>query len=234
MRTLSEALDLGKTMVEIGRRSGRRVTALITGMEEPLGSHIGNALEVKEAIDVLAGRVQGPLLEVSLLLGAQMLLLAGLCRDGEEGRAMLQQALQSGAGLDKLREMIVAQGGDGAVADDTDLLPQAKYLIPVTAQEGGHVAGIDALSIGLIARGLGAGRLHKEDVIDPAVGLVLNCRVGQALKQGDLLGVIHANHQAQGEEAARKLAEAIRLSEQVQESPKLLYAVVTADKTDIL
>lgn len=234
MRTLPEALELGRTMVEIGRHAGRRVTALITGMEEPLGSHIGNALEVKEAIDVLAGRVKGPLLDVSLLLGERMLELAGLCSGAEEGREMLVRALESGAGLDKLREMIKAQGGEEAVADDTGLLPRAGLMIPVTADQDGFVAAIDALEIGLTARGLGAGRARKEDVIDPAVGLVLHCRVGDEVKSGDTLGVIHANDMKKGKAAADALRGSIRLSPQKQERPRLLYAVVTAENTRIL
>lgn len=234
MRTLPEAIDLGRTMAEIGRRAGRRVTALITGMEEPLGSHIGNALEVKEAIDVLAGRVKGPLLEVSLLLGERMLELAGLCRTAEEGRGMLEKALESGAGLEKLREMILAQGGEGEVAYDTGLLPQASHMIPVRAEEEGYVEAIDALEIGLIARGLGAGRARKEDRIDPSAGLVLSCRVGDRIMRGDTLGVIHANDEQKGGEAARALPKALRIGPDVVERSKLLYAAVTAQGTEIL
>ena len=234
MRTLPEALELGRMMVEIGRHAGRRVTALITGMEEPLGSHIGNALEVKEAVDVLAGRVKGPLLEVSLLLGERMLELAGLCRTAEEGRGMLEKALGSGAGLEKLREMIRAQGGESDIVTDTGLLPQAALTIPVKAEEDGYIEAIDALKIGLIARSLGAGRVRKEDLIDPAVGLVLNCRVGDRISRGDTLGVIYANDEKKGVEAARALPLALRLSPEEKQRPGLLYAVVTGQGTQIL
>lgn len=234
MRTLPEALELAGTMVDIGRHSGRRVNALITGMEEPLGSHIGNALEVKEAIDVLAGRVKGPLLEVSLLLGERMLELAGLCRDAAQGRRMLVSALESGAGLSKLREMIEAQGGEGAVTEDVSLLPQASQLIPVLAESEGYVSAIDALEIGLIARSLGAGRVRKEDLIDPAVGLVLRCRIGDAVRRGDALGVIHANDLIRGGEAAQALLGAVRISPDKQTKAKLLYAVVTERGAEIL
>ncbi len=233
MRTLPEALELGRAMVEIGVRSGRRMCALITGMEEPLGSHIGNALEVKEAIDVLAGRVQGPLLEVSLLLGERMLLLAGLCASPEEGRAMLMKALRSGAGLSKLREMAEAQGGDGRVTEDTGLLPQAALSIPVTAAEDGFVQGIDALEVGLIARGLGAGRLRKEDAIDPAVGLVLHRRVGDRVKRGDTLATVYANDGRRGEEAVRALESAVRLGSESVPAPRLLYALIGEEGTEL-
>ncbi len=233
MRTLPEALELGQAMVEIGKRAGRRVNALITSMEEPLGSHIGNALEVKEAIDVLAGRVKGPLLEVSLLLGERMLLLAGLCKDTQEGRAMLLHALESGAGLEKLREMVEAQGGEGEAVTDVRLLPQAKLQIPVPAEEDGFVSGIDALEVGLIARGLGAGRVRKEDVIDPAVGLILHCRVGDAVRAGDTLAVIYANDEAKGEQAARALLAAVRVGKEKTESPKLLYAVISEEGMEL-
>ena len=147
---------------------------------------------------------------------------------------MLVRALESGAGLEKLRQMIEAQGGLGAVVDDTGLLPRSRLKVPVMAEDDGFVAAIDALEIGLAARGLGAGRARKEDVIDPAVGLVLSCRVGDEVRRGDTLGVIHANDILKGKAAAEALRGSIRLSPERQERPKLLYAVVTAENTQIL
>lgn len=234
MKTLDDALQLGDAMVDIGYQAGRRVTALVTGMEEPLGSHVGNALEVKEAIDVLAGRVQGPLLDVSLLLGEQMLLLAGIAQDARAGRDMLLEALRSGAGLRKLQEMIEAQSGNGAVTQDTGLLPQAVHQIAVKADKSGYLHQVDATQVGLIAQSLGAGRLRKEDVIDPAVGLVLFKRIGDAVQEGDLLAHIHANDKARGEQAARALLNALHVGEQPVPKAKQLYAVIAKDRREVL
>lgn len=146
---------------------------------------------------------------------------------------MLLHALESGAGLEKLREMVEAQGGEGEAVTDVRLLPQAKLQIPVPAEEDGFVAGIDALEVGLIARGLGAGRVRKEDVIDPAVGLILHCRVGDAVRAGDTLAVIYANDEAKGEQAARALLAAVRVGKEKTESPKLLYAVISEEGMEL-
>ncbi len=233
MQTLEQSIALGRAMVDIGWQAGRRVTALVTGMEEPLGSHVGNALEVKEAIDVLAGRTMGPLLEVSLMLGAQMLILGGQADNEQAARALLQQALQSGAGLHKLADMITAQGGDSRVTQDVTLLPQASHQIPVEAGKGGYLHHVDTQQVGLIAQRLGAGRLRKEDRIDPAVGLVMHKRIGQPVEKGEILAVIHANDHTKGEEAAKALLQALHIGEEAAPKAKLLYALINKDSTEV-
>lgn len=234
MKTLEDALQLGDAMVDIGYKAGRRVTALVTGMEEPLGSHVGNALEVGEAIDVLAGRVQGPLLDVSLLLGEQMLLLAGLAQDAQAARVLLLEALHSGKGLAKLKEMIEAQSGDGAVTQDTGLLPRAAHRIAVKADKNGYLHEVDATRVGLIAQSLGAGRLRKEDVIDPAVGLVLLKRIGDPVRAGDLLAQVHTNHPDRGEQAAQALLQALHIGKGSVPKAKQLYAVISKDRREVV
>lgn len=234
MRELDQALILGDLMVDIGRRAGRKVTALVTGMEEPLGSLVGNALEVREAIDVLSGRVTGPLLNISLLLGEQMLILSGIAGSEAEAREKLLHALQSGAGLRKLRQMIEAQGGDGRVVEDTDRLPQAAHRIPVKAVESGWLYKVDTTQVGLIAQALGAGRLTKEDVIDPAVGLVLYKRVGDQVRAGDLLAEIHANDVRKGERAADELLHALHIGQEACAPAKQLYAVIQEGRREVL
>lgn len=234
MKSLDEALELATTMVDIGKKAGRHVTALVTGMEEPLGSHVGNALEMKEAIDVLAGRAAGPLLDLSLLLGAHMLILSNLCRSVEEGKQQLISALTSGAGLHKLHEMVEAQGGDPTFVDHVFLLPKASFILPVYAEQDGYLHSVDALDIGMIAQGLGAGRKSKEDVIDQAVGLVLYKRIGDKIRQGEALGDIHANNKKLGEEAVKALLAALHIDKAPCAKAKLLYAVVTREETEIL
>ncbi len=234
MKTFEDCLKLAQAMVDIGTRAGRRVTALITGMEEPLGSHIGNALEVREAIDVLAGRASGPLLQVSLMLGAQMLLLSGLAQDAEAAEHMLRDALASGAGLDRLRRMIEAQGGDGLVTRDVGRLPQARVQLPLLADTAGYLDRVDTAGVGLIAQGLGAGRLNKDDVIDPSVGLVLMKRIGDQVQAGDLLGMIHAGDDDAAGHAAAALRRAVHIGPLPAKEAKQLYAVITKDHTEVL
>ncbi len=234
MKTFEDCLKLAQAMVDIGTRAGRRVTALITGMEEPLGSHVGNALEVREAIDVLSGRTEGPLLQVSLMLGAQMLLLSGLAADAHEAGKKLRGALTDGGGLDRLSRMIQAQGGDSLVTQDTGRLPQADVQMPLYASDAGYLQRVDTTRIGLIAQGLGAGRLHKDDVIDPSVGLVLMKRIGDQVKPGDALGVIHAKDNDSAGRAAQALRRALHIGPQPAGEAKQLYAVITQEKTEVL
>ena len=234
MKTFEDCLKLAQAMVDIGTRAGRRVTALITGMEEPLGSHVGNALEVREAIDVLSGRTQGPLLLVSLMLGAQMLMLSGLAADAQEAELKLRAALASRAGLDKLRRMIEAQGGDGLVTQDPGRLPQAHVQMPVYADDMGYLQRVDTTRVGLIAQGLGAGRLHKDDIIDPSVGLVLMKRIGDQVKSGDPLGVIYAKDDDSAGRAAQALRQALHIGALPAQEAKQLYAVITQDHTEVL
>lgn len=227
MQTLERSIELAQAMVDIGTLSGRRVTALVTGMDQPLGTHVGNALEVKEAIDILSGRAKGDLLSVSLTLGAHMLCAAGLTREMGEARDQLMRALESGAGLEKLREMIIAQGGDGRVCDDVSLLPQPREIIDVHAQRDGYVTGMDTTLIGNAAQGLGAGRASKGDVIDPAVGLVMHVRLGDYVHAGDVLARLYVNKHELAHEAARRVNAAIVLEDERRALPPLIYATVT-------
>ena len=233
MHTLEECAQLAQMMVDIGTRAGRTVTALITGMQEPLGSHVGNALEVKEAIDVLSGRTKGPLLEVSLLLGEQMLLAGGLATSREDARRQLTDALASGRGLQKLADMITAQGGDARVCQDVTLLPQAAVQLDVTAADTAWLTGMDAQAIGLAAQSLGAGRMTKDDVIDPAVGLVMRCRIGDKVEKGATIAVIHANDPAQAKAAADNVRAALVWGPDPVPPARLLYARIQKDHTEV-
>ncbi len=227
MRTLEESIELAKAMVDIGTQAGKPILALVTGMDQPLGTHVGNALEVKEAIDILSGRAGGDLLAVSMELGSRMLIAAGLARDTKEGKARMQAALESGAGLEKLREMITAQGGDGRVCDDVGLLPQAAHRIAVPAPRSGYIAQMDTTQIGYVAQGLGAGRKEKDDVIDPAVGLVMNVRIGDSVEKGQPLATLHVNNPAMAGEAAARMQQTIRIADEKPVLPPLVYAAVS-------
>ena len=230
MQTLKDSIELAQAMVRIGTLAGRPILAMVTGMDQPLGTHVGNALEVKEAIDILSGRADdrsADLREVSLLLGGQMLLAAGVAASRDEARRLLEQALQSGAGLDKLREMIAAQGGDACVCDDTGLLPRARYILPVPALRDGYVCSMDTTGIGYAAQGLGAGRARKTDVIDPAVGLVMAARIGDPVRAGEPIAHIHANDKARGREAVARMQRLVQLSDTQPQKPPLILAEVT-------
>jgi pyrimidine-nucleoside phosphorylase len=230
MQTLEQSVELAQVMVHIGADAGRHVIALVTDMDEPLGSHIGNALEVKEAIDVLAGRVQGPLLDVSMELGAQMLIAAGAADDDLKARLMLDAALASGRGMEKLRELITAQGGNAKVCDDTGLLPQAKFVADVRLKVSGSIHRMETQRIGYLAQNMGAGRKTKKDVIDPSVGFVLHHRIGDRVRAGDVIATVHAKSEADLVLANEELLQSVVVLPEPAKPLKLVHAVVTADE----
>lgn len=235
MPTLQSSIELAKAMVDIGRLSKRRTMAVITDMDEPLGSHVGNALEVKEAIDVLAGRTKGPLLEVSLVLGSYMLLVGGVVGSRQEGYDKMLEALEKGQGLKKLKEMIKAQGGDEQVCDDTSLLPQAEVCLPVYHQRQGYVQKMDTIKLGLIAQELGAGRKEKDDVINPAVGFVLHKRIGEMISPEERLATVYAATQETAQKACEALQEAVQIgAEQVEPKPLVLALVHEDGSSEIM
>ncbi len=226
METDEKAMQLAQSMVRIGNLSGKRFSALITDMNQPLGNYIGNALEIEEAIDILAGRTQGDLKTVSLELGAHILKGAGVADTVGRGRAMLEKALDSGAGLRKLGEMFAAQGGDPRVVEDTSLLPKAKHSVEVKARRDGYIAGIRANEVGLAAKVLGAGRERKEDSIDPAVGIILRKRIGDAVKKGESLFTVKFNDNIKAAAAMTRLEAAVDIADVPGERPTLIHAVV--------
>ena len=229
MQTLEGSIELAKAMVDIGTLAGKPVTAVVTGMEQPLGTHVGNALEVKDAIDVLSGRTRGDLLAVSLLLGGHMLVLAGRAATPEEGSALLQEALDSGRGLEKLREMIAAQGGDPAVCDDVTLLPQPAVIRRVAAGCTGYVKDMDTMALGLAAQAMGAGRVRKTDALDYSVGFILPVRIGDRVEKDTELCTLYARNEEEAARAEAAIRGAISFSDAPVERPPLCHAVVTRD-----
>ena len=223
MRTPEQAGALAATMVAIGKAVGRRVTAVISRMDQPLGRHIGNALEVQEAIDVLKGKAEGELLDVSLVLGAQMVMAAGLAADADAARRLLLDKLHSGAGLQALRTLISNQGGNPAVVDDPGLLPQPAYRRTWTTRRAGYLAAIDTAAIGRIFVELGGGRLTKNEPIDYSVGMIFRHRLGDWLKIDDPLVEICARSEADATRAEELLEQSIVL---LAEPPAILPVIL--------
>ena len=234
MHTTEESIELAQTMVRIGCDAGRRMVALVTDMGEPLGSHVGNALEVKEAIDVLAGRVKGPLLTVALELGARMLMLGAAAETTEEAKAKLTDALESGRGLEKLRQMIMAQGGDGSCCDDVMKLPQAKIILPVPALQDGYIHHMDTVGLGNTAQAMGAGRRTKEDVIDPSVGFVLHKRIGDPAAKGEAIATVYAKDTSSAETAIAAIQQQVVITGEQVPPCKLIHAFVTDESIERL
>lgn len=229
MQTLPEAQALARTMVEIGAHMGRRTVALVTDMNQPLGMAVGNGLEVREAIELLAGKIPSgdPLYEVSMLLASHMLLLSGLAKDEAGARAKLTQALASGAGLQKLGAMLRALGGDVRCIEDPDSLCIVEKRIPVALGAAGYIAAMRAEEIGVAAQLLGAGRATKEDHIDPAVGLVMHKRQGMHVAADEPVATLYVNDPAHVEEAAALVRAAFTLSQEPPASMPMVYDVIS-------
>ena len=222
MKTLADSRELAKAMVGIGNNVGRKTMAIISDMSQPLGYAIGNALEVKEAIDTLKGKGPKDLTELCLTLGSYMVYLAEKADSLEAARKLLEGAIGDGSALAAMKLFLTAQGGDGSVVDDPAKLPQANYTFELPAKEDGYVAEIVADAVGLAAMLLGAGRATKESVIDLAVGLVLRKKIGDKVKKGESLVTIHSNF-ANVDDVIEKLYENIKLSENAVKAPKLIY-----------
>jgi len=225
MKEMSEAEDLASCMVDIGNRVGRRTVAVLSDMSQPLGNAIGNALEVKEAIDTLRGVGPEDLTELCLTLGSHMAVLAGVASSKEEARGLLEQAIASGSALDKFKAFLTAQGGDATIVDEPERLVTAKYRIEVPAKEEGFVAAIAAERIGLAAMMLGAGRATKESQIDLAVGIVLHKKIGDRVQLGESIATIHANSDSI-DEALAKIYESVEIRLQSVAPPALIVGEI--------
>ena len=225
MKTVEEAEKLARTMVKIGNQVGRKTLAVISNMNEPLGYAIGNALEVEEAIQTLKGQRPADLLELCLVLGAQMLMAANKVSTLEEGKKMLQTQIENGQALATFKQFIKHQGGNEKIADDVTLLPQAQYKIDLPALTDGVVSNWVANKVGEAAMVLGAGRETKEDTIDPAVGLILHKKVGDKVQKGDALLTIYSNRE-DVEEVKQRLYDAVTISDSAKKEP-LIYEVIT-------
>ncbi len=225
MKTQEDAEELAHAMVRIGNHVGRKTIAIISDMSQPLGFAIGNALEVKEAIETLQGKGPKDLTELVLTLGSQMVILAGKAKTSEEAKEMLLDAIHSGKALAKFKEFLANQGGDASIVDDLTKLPQAKYKIELPAKQSGYISRMVADEIGVASMILGAGRATKEDVIDLAVGLVLHKKVGDKVEEGESILTIYSNRE-NVEDVKQKLYDNIFIANTAT-APTLIHTVIT-------
>ncbi|MEI1423545.1 pyrimidine-nucleoside phosphorylase [Bacillus cabrialesii] len=225
MKTEEDAAELAKAMVRIGNNVGRQTMAVISDMSQPLGFAIGNALEVKEAIDTLKGEGPEDLHELVLTLGSQMVVLAKKANTLDEARAKLEEVMKNGKALEKFKNFLKNQGGDSSIVDDPSKLPQAAYQIDVPAKEAGVVSEIVADEIGVAAMLLGAGRATKEDEIDLAVGIMLRKKVGDKVENGEPLVTLYANRE-NVDEVIAKVYDNIRIAAEAK-APKLIHTLIT-------
>lgn len=225
MKTIEDSELLAHAMVKIGNNVGRNTMAIISDMSQPLGRAIGNGLEVKEAIETLKGEGPEDLTELVLTLGSQMVVLAKKAETLDEAREKLLEVIHNGKALEKFKVFLENQGGDGSVVDDVTKLPQAQYTFEVKAETSGYVSHIVADEIGVASMLLGAGRATKDDIIDLAVGLVLNKKVGDKVEAGESLVTIYAN-QEDVKDVEAKILDNITISDE-QVKPTLIHKVIT-------
>ena len=226
MQTLAEARELAELMVSIGELSGRRVIAVLSNMEEPLGVAVGNAIELAEAVETLGGNGPADYLEHSLTLSAYMLMLGSKAQYLAEGKAMAMEVIQNGKAMSMLKKLVIAQGGDVSVINDLSLLPQAKYTASVVSPADGWIKEVNAREVGESAVELGAGRAKKGDAIDPAVGIMVRVKVGDKVCAGDELFEILANQSEIISHITERLQHAVKLSASPVEKLPLFWGTI--------
>lgn len=228
MKTEADARKLAEALVRVGTAAGKKVVALLTDMSAPLGRTIGNAMETREALEVLHGGGPADLVECTLALGVEMLLIGGAARSPSEAREKLGAAIGDGSARRVMTRMVAAQGGDARVVDDPSLLPSAPHAVAVTAQTAGYVAEIDPLELGLCAVGLGAGRTRADQTVDPVVGIDLAVRTGDAVATGATLATIHVREPAHARTVASRVAAAFRIADQAPPATPLVLGRIEA------
>jgi len=226
MKSVADARRLAESLVSIGQKAGLRIEAAITAMDSPLGRNVGNALEIIESLETLKGRGPQDLEWVSVRLAARMLVLGGVAQTTDEGERRVREAIKSGAGVEKFRQVIEWQGGDPRVVDDYTLLPSAPRHHVVTAKRSGYLDLLDAELVGRATIVLGAGRERVEDAIDPAVGAVLQAAPGDALRAGDPILTLHYRDESTLPRALSLLDSAIVISDQPPPTLSLLLDTV--------
>ena len=226
MKTEDDARELAENLTAVGKMAGKKTVAVITDMDEPLGNAIGNALEVKEAIEVLRGDKKGELLELCLTLGACILTEAGIAENDDEARQMLIRGIEDGSALNKLAQLVEGQGGDKNAVYNTELLPSAPVRYEAICKQTGYVKHISAADVGLVSMHLGGGRVTKESEIDLSVGLILNKKVGDRIEAGESLGTIHATSMEKAEQAAELLRGCYTIVPDPVEKPAFIKGIV--------
>jgi len=223
------AFQLARAIIGVGSRMGKKVRALVTDMDQPLGRMVGNSLEMREAIEALRGEGPEDLMEVTIALGAQMLILVQEAKEIEDAKNRLRGVIESGEALSKFREMVEAQGGDPRVIDDYRLFPQAKLRIEVKAESSGYIASLDARKVGWAVVALGGGRKDLSSQIDYSVGIELIRKRGEETKRGENLALIYASQEEEAREAQLLVQDAYQLSEEPPPRSHLIHYLVTQD-----
>lgn len=226
METLQDARQLARLMVAIARLSGRRAVAILSDMNQPLGNAVGNALELREAIDTLHGNGPEDFYEHCMEVASHMLVIGGKARDLREGRDLAEEALREGWAWQKFRTLVQVQGGDLSMVDDPERLPKAAFIEKVYASQDGYISAINAREVGETSVDLGAGRIKKGDPIDPAVGVVIHHKVGDFVRRGDLLFTLHANDPQKLLEAKKRILAAHSWSTSPVSPLPLFYGIV--------
>lgn len=226
MQTEEDAIALAKAMVDIGNRAGKQTVAVITDMDEPLGNAVGNALEIKEVIDALHGDGPEDLMEVVYVLGTQMLLLAKRAEDEEIARNLITESIQERKALKKFAEFIENQGGNREEILHPDMLPKARYVIPVLAEEEGCIERILAQDIGIACMTLGGGRENKESTIDHGVGIVLTKKISNMVKKGETLALIHANSKEKAVLASGLVKNAYQIAKEPAKKAPMVKCII--------
>jgi pyrimidine-nucleoside phosphorylase len=228
MKTDEDAAFLAELMVETGQRMGKRVIALLTDMDQPLGLKIGNALEVAEVIDVLHGGGPDDLRELCLELAAWMIHLGVQAGTIGDARKLAEETIRSGQAMKKFRELVKLQGGDAGVIDDPSKLPRARFSMEVTSPSNGFVSAIQCEDVGTACVVLGGGREKKEDSVDPAVGIVLYKKVGDAVEFGESLCALHYNSEARAARAKALMERSYRIGDSIPAPRKLIHRIIPA------
>jgi pyrimidine-nucleoside phosphorylase len=226
MKTEEQAVELARILIDLAESLNKRAAAVISDMNQPLGLAVGNALEVKEAIDTLRGAGPADFTSHCLTIATQLLLLSKQAEEEDEARAKLEKLLLSGQALDSFRDLVTAQGGDAAPVDDLGLLPQAPVMRLVSSLREGYISHLDAMVVGLTAMDLGAGRKEKGDPVDHAVGIVLHKKIGDRVEHGEDLLTIHARTDDAAQRAEESLLKAYACEDRPVEPLPLIYQIV--------
>lgn len=230
MKNMDDAFRLASAMVDIGTSVNKKTVAVISDMDQPLGYAVGNAIEVKEAIEALHGRGPEDLMELCTCLGSHMLMLAGKAGSLDEAGAMLKDSIASGTALRKFREFVKAQGGDDSVAENTELLPKSRYVYELKSEQDGYVESINAEEVGKSSLILGAGRETKESSVDLSVGILLHKKVGDCINIGQTIASVYGNSMEKIELCKEKLSKAFKFSINPVKKHKVIYGIVTSDQ----
>ena len=226
MKNLKDAEKLAKMMKKIGELAHKETICVITNMEEPLGKAVGNSLEVIEAVEFLKGNMEQDVKEVILELGSYMIKLAGKGENIKQNKQKILNNIENGKAFEKFKVWIESQNGDISFLEDYKKLKKAKYIVPVLAQNNGYVTSLNAQKVGEISRNLGAGRIKKEDIILPEVGVVLEKKVGYAVKKGEILAYIHANNEELANNQAKELQKVYEIQNNKPEPKKNVLKVI--------